>query len=367
MLHRVPHHILTTLTVIFALMLMASALTAYISPTHLHVLAFAGFGLPMLWIANVLLFVVNLIRHNWRRLLVGLIVIVGTWGHLSNCYQMNNLFTDPVSPKGSVKIMSFNTRIFDYYSWTGRKQVVDEMLTFVRTKNPDVVCFQEFFTCDNDENYAEHRIVSRLNGYKYRHIEYNVVGKNGKRFGQATFSKYPITGQKQIDFAHTSNFSIQTDIAIGNKTVRFFNNHLESIRLSNKHYNLLDNINNRSDAERKAGIIEIATKVNVALAQRAEQAEIIARHIANSPYPVVVCGDFNDTPVSYVYHTMRGELKDAFQEAGKGASGTYNGKLPSFRIDFIFFDPSFSASRFERFKVNYSDHFPIMAEISLGK
>jgi endonuclease/exonuclease/phosphatase family metal-dependent hydrolase len=80
---------------------------------------------------------------------------------------------------------------------------------------------------------------------------------------------------------------------------------------------------------------------------------------------VVVCGDFNDTPVSYVYHKLRGDLKDAYVEAGRGLGGTYNGNLPSYRIDFILFDPSFEAYNYKRQTVKLSDHFPIMVTLDL--
>ncbi|MFT3740793.1 MAG: endonuclease/exonuclease/phosphatase family protein [Breznakibacter sp.] len=363
----IPRHILAIFTVGWAIMLLASALTAYVSPKYLHALAFAGFVFPVLWLLNWVLAVVNLLLRKWRHFAVALGVTLLTWSQWNNVYQ-TNLSAGQIQdkkPKGAITVMSFNTRMFDYYSWTGRPNVIDEVLDFVRKENPDIVCFQEFFSYDNRMAYADHRIVSRLNGYKYRHIEYNVIGKNGKKFGQATFSKFPIVGQRQITFNNTSNFSIQTDVAVEGKTIRVFNNHLESVRLKAKHYNFIDSINLKSDEERKAGLQEIVFKLNHALAQRAEQAETIARHIANSPYPVIVCGDFNDTPVSYVYHTMRGDLKDAFKEAGRGIGGTYNGKLPSFRIDFIFHDPSFSTTRFQTFKKNFSDHYPILAEIVL--
>jgi endonuclease/exonuclease/phosphatase family metal-dependent hydrolase len=366
MLRNIPRHILTILTIGFAAMLAASALSAYVNPKYLSVFAFSGFVFPVLWLSNLCLMVVNLLRKNWRRLALGGVMVLATLTHWNNSYQFNLNWGKDEPLKGTVTFMSFNTRMFDYYDWTKRPNVIEEVMTFVRQKNPDVVCFQEFFSFDKKDQFAEHRIVNRLNAYKYRHIEYNVVGKNGKRFGQATFSKYPIVAQKRIKFQGTSNFSIQTDIRIGNTTTRVFNNHLESIRLNAKNYNFIDSINSKSDAERKAGLRDISQKLTHALAQRAEQAEIIARHIANSPYPVVVCGDFNDTPVSYVYRTMRGGLKDAFREAGTGMGGTYNGNLPSFRIDFIFHDESFFTERFERFKIDCSDHYPVMATIRLA-
>jgi len=78
---------------------------------------------------------------------------------------------------------------------------------------------------------------------------------------------------------------------------------------------------------------------------------------------VIVCGDFNDTPVSYAYRKVRGNLKDAFIESGWGTSNTYNGELPSFRIDYILCDHKFTAQNYHRDRVYYSDHFPIQCQI----
>jgi len=124
-------------------------------------------------------------------------------------------------------------------------------------------------------------------------------------------------------------------------------------------------MNSVEGIENEKGIKLVVKKMGRAFKGRAHQAQMISRHIDNSAYPVIVCGDFNDTPVSYVYRMMRGDLKDAFVEAGKGFGGTYNGKLPSFRIDYILFDPKFEAYNFERNKLNLSDHYPIITTINL--
>ena len=91
----------------------------------------------------------------------------------------------------------------------------------------------------------------------------------------------------------------------------------------------------------------------------------MADHIQKSPYPVIVCGDFNDTPVSYAYRQVRGNLKDAFVESGWGISNTYNGVLPSIRIDYILFDQKIKAVNYNRDKVIFSDHFPVHCQLNL--
>ncbi|MCU4176294.1 endonuclease/exonuclease/phosphatase family protein [Carboxylicivirga sp. N1Y90] len=359
--------IITLISLVASGFLMLSVLTAYVNPSRMWVLAFLGFGFPILWGVNVLLVLLWASKRRWQ-LLIPLLAILLTWGHWNNTFQWKGKrLKESQQLEMPLSVMSFNVRMWDIYNWTGEKNVQNKIFEMIRKENPDVLCLQEFYSSTSKSRYSEHSILARLNQYKYKHIEYR-AGKRGRRnFGLVTLSKYPIVEKGNLKFEHTSNFSIHTDIKVHGKRVRVFNNHLESIRFSSKHLNFLDSLNFKNEDERRAGIREITGKMRVAFEHRADQAERIGRHISNSPFPAIVCGDFNDTPVSYVYREMRGELKDAFVESGSGMGGTYNGKLPAFRIDFIFHDQRFQAYDFKKLDVNYSDHFPIVTIIDLSE
>lgn len=357
--------IITLISLVASGFLMLSVLTAYVNPSRMWLLAFLGFGFPVLWFLNTILVVLWASKRRWQ-LFIPLIAIVLTWSHWNNTFQWKATKTkESQTLEAPLRVMSFNVRMWDYYNWTGEQNVQDKIFKMIRKENPDVLCIQEFYSSTNKTRYSEHSILARLNQYKYKHIEYR-AGKRGKRnFGLVTFSKYPIVEKGNLKFEHTSNFSIHTDIKAHGKRIRIFNNHLESIRFSSQHLNFLDSLNHKNEEERRAGIKEIMGKMRVAFEHRANQAERIGKHIINSPFPAIVCGDFNDTPVSYVYRQMRNGLNDAFVESGKGFGGTYNGKLPSFRIDFIFHDKRFQSYDFKKLDVNYSDHFPIITTIDL--
>ena len=348
---------------ISAFMLLGATATAYINPVKLYVFTLAGFAFPVLWLLNLLLFLWFLLRKRWLAL-IPLFVALLTLGHWNNTFQMRGRALDEKKISGKpLKVMSYNTRMFDYYRHSGSEETPELIYDFVIRHDPDVVCFQEFYSNMMRPQFNPSYLMSRFKQYKFKHIEYTYKSHSGS--GLATFSKYPISNKGDIRFEQSGNMSIYTDINVQGKTIRIFNNHLESIGIRDADLAALDNPDIRLNDEQKLGVKRVLGKLNRAFAMRASQSETIARHIENSPYPVIVCGDFNDTSVSYVYNTVRGNLKDAFRESGAGFGGTYNGKLPSFRIDYILHSPEFDSYDFKRFQVKYSDHYPIMTTIDL--
>lgn len=364
MIRRFFKSIVSLISLIAAGVLLFSVVTAYISPSVTSLLAFVGYVFPVLWVINFLLFVFWAVKKRWQSL-VPLLAIIISWGHWDNTYQWKGRkITEETQLHQPIKVMTFNVRMFDYYKWIGQ-DTQEKIFELIHKENPDVICLQEFYSSKSNKLYNENYILRRLNQYRYKHIEYR-SGRKGKRnFGLVTFSKYPIVEENSFKFENSNNFSIQTDITTENGRVRIFNNHLESIKFSHQQLNFLDSLNYQDKKERNDNVKAITAKLKNAFRYRALQAENIGRHISNSPYPVIVCGDFNDTPVSYVYRIMRGDLDDAFVESGSGFSGTYNGALPSFRIDFIFHDKRFSSYDFKRLKVSLSDHYPIVTTLDL--
>ncbi len=346
--------------------LLVSVSNAYISPAKVNLLAFASFAFPFFWVLTLVFFLIWLARKRWQSIIF-FVVLAVTYHHWDNVFQWNGRQADDLVRSSSISVMSFNVRMFNYYGWIDSKHTSDDIFDFIKEESPDILCIQEFFSFNGEKKFAQKTILNRLGNYPYLHIEYSKIWRNGRSFGLATFSKYPIVGREVIKFDNTTNFSIQTDVAVKGKTIRIFNNHLESIRFQMKQLNFIDSINYKSDKEWREGVSNIVHKMNTAFRVRSTQAEVVANKISKSPFPVMVCGDFNDTPVSYVYHQIRGDLKDAFEESGKGFGGTYNGSLPSYRIDFIFHSSKFESYQFIRHQHNYSDHFPISCLINLNE
>ncbi len=203
------------------------------------------------------------------------------------------------------------------------------------------------------------RFTSKLDHTPYRHIDYTVSNRR-RNYGIATFSRYPIINKGSVPLEDRLSICIYSDILMDKDTFRVYNCHLQSIHLNDKHYQFMDSLKLRYDNQQMADIKDISFRLRDAFIKRAAQADIIAAHISSCPHPVIICGDFNDTPVSYTYRTIRDGLQDAFSESGWGLGRTYNGKFPSFRIDYILHSGSMEALFFTREKVKLSDHFPII-------
>jgi endonuclease/exonuclease/phosphatase family metal-dependent hydrolase len=346
-------------------LLLGSMATAYLSPTKLHVFAFAGYVFPILWLLNLILLIFFLFRRSFF-LIIPLVAIVISFSHWNNVFQIKGkVISDKSDLERPISIMSFNTRMFDFYNHSNLPNTPDEIFKKILQQDVDIICFQEYFTSMRREEFTPTAITARFINYKHRHIEYFTTHKGNTGYGVAIFSKYPIIEGGVIRFENSKNLAIYADVNVNGKIVRLFNNHLESIGFKEHDFNLLDSLEFRLSDSQKQGLKNISRKLNRAFTQRSTQAESIARHINNSPYPVIVCGDFNDTPVSYVYRTMRANLKDAFRESGVGFGGTYNGRLPSFRIDYIFHSPQFDSYNFKVLPFPYSDHYPITTIIDL--
>ena len=135
----------------------------------------------------------------------------------------------------------------------------------------------------------------------FRHINSTFGNNSSSNYGIATFSSYPVIGKGIIHFENSYNASINTDVKINGDTLRIFNNHLQSVHLRAKNYSFLDSLRLRYNEQQMEEILDISHRLKDAFVKRSKQADLISGKIAESPYPVIVCGDFNDTPVSYSY------------------------------------------------------------------
>jgi endonuclease/exonuclease/phosphatase family metal-dependent hydrolase len=359
--------------VVFAVFLILSFLSPNISPEKIWFPAFLGLAYPYILLVNVF-FLLGWTILKRKELLISLLTIImglGTFSDYLSIHpfrfmkkgQYTNLVREQRKTDHQVKMMSFNVRAFDLYQWEENPSTRTDILSFLRDEDPDILCIQEFYSSRRD-GLSEREIFRKLDHLSHRHIEYTVSNRR-RNYGIATFSNYPIIHTGSILLEDRVSICIYSDILMDQDTFRVYNCHLQSIYLDSERYQLLDSLKFRYDDKQIAEIKDISFRLRDAFIKRAAQADIIAAHISGCPHPVIICGDFNDTPVSYTYRTIRDGLKDAFAESGWGLGRTYNGKFPSFRIDYILHSESIGALFFSREKVMLSDHFPIISYLKV--
>lgn len=343
-------------------MLIGSYFAPYVNPVVYWPIAFLGLAYMPLVIFAMLFTVYFSWKRRRRAVLSGIIVIAGF-----PLFTKNFQFTQPdfwdeflKSSRPSIKVMTYNTKLFDLYNWSHNETTRQKMFTLLQQERPTVLCMQEFFNCDTGKYNNVDSIRQKL-GFEDLHVEYTLTLRKNQRFGIITCSRYPIVNKGSIVFNNRSNnICIYTDILFAGDTVRIYNMHLQSIRFGYADKQFIDALTSAEDAENELeNSKNILRRIKRAYTKRAGQANSIAAHIADCPYPVILCGDFNDTPNSFVYETISQNLDDAFLESGYGYAQTYSATLPLPRIDYILHNNTFEATNFRIEQKEYSDHYPV--------
>jgi endonuclease/exonuclease/phosphatase family metal-dependent hydrolase len=320
-----------------------------------------GLVFPLMYVINLLLMFIWLWLYP-RRALVHLIPLLICLPHFMGMINLfNGAESTPFNQK-TFSVLSYNVRLFDLYNWTENKKTRDSIIQLVNNQNAEIICFQEFFHEDTGK-FNTLDTLKQILKIKNVHIEYSAHVKNVNHWGIATFSKYPILKKGVFNFPdETDNVSIFTDLLIGNDTVRIYNLHLESVRFRSEDYKALESITGKKDQTNLDGPQRILSRMRRAYIRRARQTDIISEHISQCPYPVLLCGDFNDPPSSYSYHQISKNLEDSFDKGKAGFGSTYNGLIPFLRIDYLLYDPeSFECDSMQVINKEFSDHLPVKA------
>jgi endonuclease/exonuclease/phosphatase family metal-dependent hydrolase len=355
-MRKLTNIVLLFFTIISGVSLLLAYLSTFIKPTVFWFLGIIGLAYPLLLLINIFFLVYWIVRWKWNFLIPFFAILIGI-SHLSSFFQFP-FGKNKTVQENDIKIISYNVNLFQLHTWAQDPPTHTDIFKFLKNENADIICLQEFYVLNNKFTEKDARATLNSN----LHIGY-IVTKNNSAYGLATYSRFPIVRKGVIKFDDSANSCIYTDLLVDNDTIRVYNNHLQSLRLKERNLNFLLNQNFRKDAQTMDEIKDISFRYRDALQKRAKQVEIVTSHILNSPYPVIVCGDFNDSPTSYNYRQMIRNLNDAFVEAGKGVGHTYKGLVPSFRIDYILYSPVFNASSYYSPRLYYSDHYPVVATL----
>ncbi len=355
--------IFLTLNLIAVIALAATNLPAYIAPSLFPFLSLFGLVYPLLLFIN-LGFVVFWLVFRTRFALISLVIILAGFNNLINNFHFN-LFKGSIHQGTTLKVLSYNVQTFGLNEGkeTGESNR-NNILYFLKNENPHITCLQEYRSEGKTRYEPLKNMKDTLEVGTYYYESYFSPRFN-QLSGLVIFSKFSAVDKGKLKFKGSRTFGIYADLLIGKDTVRVYNIHLASIQLLPSDIDFVVGGGQEEKGAITPHVLKIYNKLTDAFLLREKQVDFLTRQLNKCHYPVILCGDFNDTPSSYVYHEVNAKLKDTFKEKGKGFSKSYAGELPFLRIDYIFISQSINTFRFQRYKVGFSDHFPISAMITI--
>lgn len=349
---------------VFIILLLLTNLSTVVAPDLFWPISILGLGFPVLLIFNFLFFILWLLL--WKRyLFYSLLVILISYALILDHIQFFNETASDELKASSFSIMSFNARNLSNNNLSiGDKTIRNEIVEYVKSQNADFICFQEF------QSYPT-KGVNSVEDYKKK-LEHSHVfsapylKKNNHQFLDllVMYSKYPIKNSKTF-YMDGKIYGFYVDIEIDNEVIRLFNLHLESNHFNKNDYDIFSDKEVNLNQKKRNQVLLLVQKLKKYSVKRSYQARTIRTEIEGSPYPVIIAGDFNDTPASFTYQHIRHDLLDAFKIKGSGYSNTYNGSLPPMRIDYMLFDPQMNILDYQVLKPDLSDHYPILTHFTI--
>jgi len=280
-------------------------------------------------------------------------------GNITHNFPVTALGTD-TKKEGDIKLISYNVKNFNERDSKSTTTTKNAIIDFISDERSDIVCLQEYHSTSPYLYDPIKKIRDTLNMKSYYYESY-FNPKYNQLLGLVTFSKYDAVNKGRLKFDGSRTFGIYTDVIIDKDTVRIFNIHLASIKLLPSDIDFVTN--NEDPKELKNRSQYIYYKLTQAYKLRERQLNYLTEVIKSTPYSMLLCGDFNDTPSSWIYRQIINYLNDTFVEKGNGICPTYAGPIPFLRIDYIMVSDDFKTKGFTRFNIHESDHYPISSII----
>jgi len=349
--------LLGNLLVVVALSL--SAFSNLVSPLKGWFFPYLGLLFPVFFLGNIFFLVYWLIRLRIY-VVFSLLGIILSWHQFRVYFPMHSQ-TEEV-PVNSIKILSYNVRCFNYQRHTRKKP--NPVVEYILRQDADIVCLQEFGWSKNEGFLDRKEILKAFRKYPY----YKITGHVDNEWsfaGLVCFSKYPIVASHKLKMESLYNGSTAYTIRIGNRKIDLINNHLESNKFTSDDIGVYKKVIKDFSSKNLEDFNDVVIKkMGQAYKERAKQAMIVRDYINESNREIIVCGDFNDSAISYVYQTIKGDMEDAYVDTGFGPGITYNENRFYFRIDHILHSKGIEAYNCKVDRIKLSDHFPISCYVT---
>jgi len=342
--------LLTAIALIAWIGLLTSAFSDRISPHTARYVPFLGLFFPLIFGVNVLLMMVFLVCRKWKQWLAAIAVMAVCWTAICAYFPLHAKTKE--LPENCVKLLTYN--VF-YFSMDGLEMPAREhpIIQFIKEQQADIVCLQEF---RSGKQMTEDAICQALSEFPYHAISPPEL---------AIFSKYPIRSSRKLSKDYHS-FLVTLDVH--GKELTLINNHLASNQITyDERDEYLSFTKDMNSENFKSFTHLMFRRLTPAYQRRTTQVDQIDAEIKKitTPY-VIVCGDFNDTPISYTRHTlMQNDLIDSFAESGNGIGISFNKNRFLFRIDYILHSKNIKSYNATVGKIKSSDHYPVWTYLQL--
>lgn len=351
--------LLTILAWIGVIAMALSVLSGYISPSRFVWASFFGLAFWEILAFNIIVFLLLLLlwsRRTWVAILALAIAVPGILRSYSN---------GKAKEGGTLRVMSYNVQMFKdlYDDKKAPADVALGVINVVREQHPDVLCVQEFahFTPKGGRKESIRQFGELV---EMPYIYYHTKAYFG---GNVIFSRYPITAVKDTThFGEENDYGAVAEVDAGKKgKFLVVCTHLASFRLTKEEVTVISEPGNNKERVQQYGK-SIVSKLKDAYRNRSEQVNQLLADLPHDGRVLLLCGDFNDTPLSYTYHQIeKAGFIDSFVETGHGIGHTYAGKLPLLRIDYIWGNEWIQPMRFKRLRFKGSDHYPIVLDFNI--
>ncbi len=350
--------ILLTVPTLLLLFSMLGALGCrYVAPSEFMPISYLGLGFPLIFIVYIIWLVAMVLFGCWKQLLILLPTLV--------CFPIMwdtfpfNVSTPKVDPNAkTLKIFTYNVYAFCY------KGVIttSDIARLVEKEDPDIICMQEYidFRAKEDKEFSK-----LLVKYPYSTVGDMTIDSHNR---VVTLSRLKIVGSGVASKGKGNNKAIYSDVVVGNDTVRMINAHLASNHITFAEKQEIDSISHGFLLGKIRNMVfSLNKKVAENYVVREQMANDIDSLISVTNHRVLVCGDFNDVPVSYVYHKVKGKrMSVANEEMGWGYNYTFRESPFYFCIDHILYDKKkIDCLSYDILDATYSDHYPSVAQFSI--
>lgn len=378
---RLVHTGINCVTLLAGLLLLVSAFSDLISPTVWIVAAYLGLFFPIVLLCNVLWLIFLLITRHWKMTFILLAIFLICGFRIWRYCPLNFITPSPITnvmvengvekncPIDTFRVMTFNTRGLGNAK-VGRKQADIPIMDLIRDCKADVVCLQEYhFSLKS--GYTEERLHQMVKKeYPYYHL---LLNTGSKTMGIAIFSKWPLMATEKIDKNEKKYcWANYYELDVRGRRIALVNCHLQNQAISKENRSLYKEQIHHFHTDSLLKMDDGLRELSPSFRNRTQQVATINKFLKerakkwNEPMPLLICGDMNDTPTSFAYRALRGDLHDTWQEAGFGPGITFREAPFWFRIDHIFHSKHFQPLDIQVLKEEKSsDHYPVMATFQL--